>query len=312
MQKMERLRKGEKGSEGPAPHKPVLLLAVIDLIRQGQIRENKIFPSPDLAEMFMKYWLKVAIDRTPNFAMPFFHLKGEKFWHLHPNIGKEGILKNVRRVRKVSDLLEIVNYARLDDELFVLLTSPQDREAICRTLVNKHFPNSTHAIENLIAEEQQIGNYRQLLIQEVTERPFIYEEQAAQMEAEKPTRSAAFRREIMRTYKYTCAVCRLRVVTMEGESLTQAAHIIPFSVAQNDDVRNGISLCRSHHWAFDIGLISLNKTYKVIVSEQMSEEGPTGQMLRELNKKPILLPEHKLLYPAQEALAWHRKKVLRK
>ena len=32
VQKMEKLRRGEKGNEGPAPHKYLLLLAVIDLI----------------------------------------------------------------------------------------------------------------------------------------------------------------------------------------------------------------------------------------------------------------------------------------
>ena len=80
VQKMEKLRRGEKKNEGPAPHKPLLLLSVIDLLRQGQILENKIFPSPDLAEVFLKYWSRVVVNRTHNFAMPFFHLQGDKFW----------------------------------------------------------------------------------------------------------------------------------------------------------------------------------------------------------------------------------------
>ena len=311
VQKMEKLRRGEKGHEGPAPHKPLLLLAVIDLIRQGQIDENKIFPSPDLAEMFMKYWSKVVTDRIPNFAMPFFHLKSGRFWHLHPNTGMEEKLKTVRRIRKISDLLEIVDYASLDDALFVLLTNPQDREEICQTLIDKYFPNSKQGIESLIAEEQQIGEYRQLLIQEVAKHDFLYRNQVERAEEENPTRSAAFRREIMRMYNYTCAVCRLRVVTVDGESVTEAAHIIPFGITHNNDVRNGISLCKLHHWAFDRGLISLSRTYKVIVSELMSEQGPTERLLSALRKESILLPDHNLLYPAQDALKWHREKVLR-
>jgi putative restriction endonuclease len=99
---------------------------------------------------------------------------------------------------------------------------------------------------------------------------------------------------------------------MDGESVTEAAHIIPFSRSHNDDVRNGISLCKLHHWAFDSGLISLSKTYKVIVSELMSEQGPTERLLSELSKQLILLPDHNLLYPAQDALEWHREKVLRR
>lgn len=312
IQQMQKLRRGEKGNEGPAPHKPLLLLAVIDLIRQGQIHENKIFPSPDLAEMFLKYWSKVPTNRTPNFAMPFFHLKGDKFWHLYPNTGQEDKLNRRRKTNSISWLHEVVAYASLDEELFVLLTNFHDREVICQTLINRYFPNSKQKIESLIAEEQQIGKYRQLLIQEVSEHDFIYEKQVEQNVEKNPTRSTAFRREIMKMYNYTCAVCKLRVVTMDGESATEAAHIIPFSKVKNDDVRNGISLCKLHHWAFDRGLISLNKSYRVIVSTLISEEGPTDWMLNSMRKKRILLPKHKLLYPDQDALAWHRETLFRK
>ncbi|MGN0223616.1 MAG: hypothetical protein ACI4AM_06285 [Muribaculaceae bacterium] len=36
----------------PAPHKALLLLAVIDLVEKGVIRENRIVPSEGLAEAF--------------------------------------------------------------------------------------------------------------------------------------------------------------------------------------------------------------------------------------------------------------------
>ena len=309
---MEKLRRGEKGNEGPAPHKYLLLLAVIDLIRQGQIHENKIFPSPNLAETFIKYWSKVVTNRLPNFAMPFFHLKGDKFWHLYPNVGKEDKLNKRRRVNSISWIHEVVAYARLDEEFYVLLTNSQDREVICQTLINKYFPNSKQEIESLIAEEQQIGEYRQLLIQEVAEHTVLYEKQAEPIEKENPSRSEAFRREIMRIYNYTCVVCRSRILTMDGKSATEAAHIIPFRDTKDDNIRNGISLCKLHHWAFDEGLISFSKTYKIAVSELIFEEGPREWLLTELSDKPILLPKHKLLSPAQEALKWHRERIFRR
>ena len=99
---------------------------------------------------------------------------------------------------------------------------------------------------------------------------------------------------------------------MDGESATDAAHIIPFRISKNDDVRNGISLCKLHHWSFDKGLISLSETYQVLVSPLMSDQRPTEWMLTELQDKSILLPEREQLYPAQDALAWHREKVLRR
>ena len=308
VQKMKRLRVDR--AHGVTPHKPLLLLAVIELIERGQIQKNKIPLSPDLAEAFMRYWSKVT-DRKPNITLPFFHLKSDGFWHLHPNAGYEKALNVANRITTISRLREVIAYTSLDDDLFVLLTDAGDREIIRQTLIYVYLLDFKGGIEDLIAERQQITEYGQSLISEV-EHPFSPQKPAAPMPAESPIRSAGFRQAIMGLYNYTCAVCELRIVTMDGESATEAAHIIPFRVSKNDDVRNGISLCKLHHWSFDKGLISLSKTYQVLVSPLMSDRRPTEWMLTEFQDKSILLPEHDQLYPAQDALKWHREKVLRR
>ena len=307
VQKMKRLRVDR--AHGVAPHKPLLLLAVIELIERGQIRENKIPLSPDLAEAFIKYWSKV-VDRRPNIALPFFHLKSDGFWHFHPNAGYEKALDVADRITAVSRLREVIAYANLDDDLFVLLTDASNREIIRQTLIYVYLLDFKQAIESLIAEGQQITEYEQLLISEV-ENPFLHQKPTAPAPEEEPIRSAGFRQAIMGLYDYTCAACRLRIVTMDGESATEAAHIIPFRISQNDDVRNGISLCKLHHWAFDKGLISLSETYQVVVSRLLIEQGPMELRLTKLRDKPMLLPERDQLYPAQDALAWHREEMLR-
>jgi putative restriction endonuclease len=308
VQKMKRLRVDR--AHGVAPHKPLLLLAVIELIERGQIRENKIPLSPDLAETFMRYWSKVT-NRKPNIALPFFHLKSDGFWHLHPNPGYEKALEIANRITGISRLREVIAHVSLDDDLFVLLTDTGDREIIRQTLIYVYLLEFKQEIESLIAERQQITEYGQLLISEV-EHPFSPQEPAVPTPKEDPIRSAGFRQAIMGLYDYTCAVCRLRIVTMDGESATDAAHIIPFRISKNDDVRNGISLCKLHHWVFDKGLISLSKTYQVLVSPLMSDRRPTEWMLTELQDKSILLPERDQLYPAQDALKRHREEVLRR
>ena len=308
VQKMKRLRIDRAHKD--APHKPLLLLAVIEMIEQGQIQENKIYFSPALAETVMKYWMEVT-DRKFNIALPFFHLKSGGFWHLHPNPGQKKVLEGARQIRSISGVQEVIAYASLDDDLFVLLTDAGNREVIRQTLINTYFSNLKQKIESLIAERQEIGEYGQLLIQEV-ERPFSLQKPTAPIPEETPIRSAGFRKAIMRLYKYTCAVCRLCIITMDGESATEAAHIIPFKISQSDDVRNGISLCKLHHWAFDTGLISLNTTYRIVVSRLIVEQGPMEWRLTKLRGKSILLPEQDQLYPAQNALDWHREKVLRR
>ena len=46
------------------------------------------------------------------------------------------------------------------------------------------------------------------------------------------------------------------------------------------------SLLQLHHWAFDMGLISLNETYQVVVSQLTEEQGPMEWMLTELRDNP--------------------------
>ena len=308
VQKMKRLRVDR--AHGVAPHQPLLLLTVIELIEQGQIPENKIPLSPDLAETFQKYWTKVVIDRKPDIALPFFHLKSEGFWHHHPNAGYEKVLNIASRIRSTSHLREVVAYASLDDDLFTLLTVPHDREVLRQTLIRTYLPDSKQIIEGILSETEQIGAYREELLRCV-EHTFSTQNPIESVQTEEPIRTAGFRQAIMGMYNYTCAVCQLYILTLDGESVTEAAHIIPFNTSYNDDVRNGISLCRLHHWAFDRGLISLSKTYEVIVSELMLEHGPTEWLLTTLRGKLILLPDHDALYPAQDALKWHREVVFR-
>ena len=297
-------------ARGAAPNKPILLLAIIELIEQGQICENKTSPSPSLFEIFMKYWSKIT-DRKPNLALPFFHLRSDGFWHLHANAGYETALKVTTQIKTVSRLREIVAYASFDNELFLLLTNTHDREVIRQTLIDTYFADFKADIESLITEGQHVDAYRQTLLRQV-KHTFSSLQPLAPTEAENPIRTAGFRQAIMRIYDYTCAVCQLYVLTLDGESITEAAHIIPFKISGNNDVRNGISLCQLHHWSFDKGLISVDSNYKVIVSELMLERGPTEWLLTTLRGKSIWLPEDEEHYPAQDALTWHREKIFRR
>ena len=49
----------------------------------------------------------------------------------------------------------------------------------------------------------------------------------------------------------------------------EAAHIVPHKLNGKDDVLNGLSLCRSHHRAFDAGSFTLQDDYRTQVSSQV-------------------------------------------
>jgi putative restriction endonuclease len=276
-------------------------LAVIVLIQNGGINENKIQLSDDLIAIFKKY-IALTPGWNPTIYNPFYRLQNEGFWHLRR-------WRNTAPPTSVRQLQNVGAYAVLDDALFYFLRIPEYREIIRQTLIDRYFPELRQDIEYLTIE-QEAEEYSEQLLQD-TQHPFSIHRDVESIQVETPIRSAGFRRAIMQVYAYTCAVCALNIRALSGESVTDAAHIIPFSVSYNDDIRNGISLCKSHHWAFDTGLISVNEAYEVIVSPSMTEQGPTASMLTQLRNKRIWLPSGCEYRPAPEALAWHRQTVMR-
>jgi putative restriction endonuclease len=110
----------------------------------------------------------------------------------------------------------------------------------------------------------------------------------------------------MRLYDYTCAGCRLRIITPEGRSAVDAAHIVPYSESHDDGIGNGLDLCKQHHWALDAGLLTLDDRYRLLVSNAFKERGHAALLLRNLDAKPILLPRQKPFFPSLQAIRWHR------
>jgi putative restriction endonuclease len=106
-------------TQGSAPHKPFLLLAVCDLFAQGNITANLIEITPELGSVFATYWSRVLPpERRGNMALPFFHLRSSGFWHLIPQPGKEAALEATRQVDTLSQLNKLILGARLDIDLF--------------------------------------------------------------------------------------------------------------------------------------------------------------------------------------------------
>lgn len=122
---------------GPAPHKLILLLAVIEDIEAGIIKSNRIEPALDFIATFNEIWEEyVHSGHKCNFVLPFFHLSGEGFWHLHAFPGKEANLKKMSTVSSVGTLRSVVQYASLDPVLFAELKQPASRMLLKQTLTS--------------------------------------------------------------------------------------------------------------------------------------------------------------------------------
>ena len=85
-------------------------------------------------------------------------------------------------------------------------------------------------------------------------------------------RDQGFRRVIVRAYEHRCALCGLCILTPDGHTAIDAAHIIPWSLSHDDAPRNGMALCRLCHWTFDKGLLTVSARYHVVASPQLSAQ----------------------------------------
>lgn len=277
----------------PAPHKPLLLLAVIDLIEQGKVLDNKIKPSTEFVEAFLKYWNLIRSDK-PRIYLPFYYLKSDGFWHLHAKRGK-----TIYEFRSMSQVAENVAFASLDDNLFVLLTQPDTREAIRQTIIENYFADEAEIFRAAIGETEENFSLENLLGQQTD----------SETKLDKPKRSRLFRGVIMQLYNYTCAACRFRLVTLDGMTAVDAAHIIPFSVSHDDGISNGLALCKLHHWAFDNGLVSIDDEFRLLSSTAFEESGNEAFLLRNLWAKEIHLPKEKPFRPSLTTIRWHRENM---
>ena len=82
LERVYNLRRDKQGSH-ERPHKPALLLSIIDLLDRGVILENLVPFSDELVRTFKRYFEVVrASNDTPTIENPFYFLSGDKFWQV--------------------------------------------------------------------------------------------------------------------------------------------------------------------------------------------------------------------------------------
>jgi len=113
-----------------------------------------------------------------------------------------------------------------------------------------------------------------------------------------------FRQSILSAYNVRCCISGINV-----PELLVASHIKPWSEfpQQRLSPSNGLCLSSLHDRAFDIGLITINQDYKVVLSNRLKSYFPhtaLEQSFVPFEGKAIQLPE-KLAMPSQDFLAYH-------
>jgi putative restriction endonuclease len=87
-------------------------------------------------------------------------------------------------------------------------------------------------------------------------------------------RSQVFSRRVRTAYGNRCGVCGVERRSAKGWPEVDGAHIYPVELDGADDIRNGLALCKLHHWAFDGGLFAIDS--KLVVRVLDSGRGIPG------------------------------------
>ena len=122
-----------------APHKPILLLAIMDLVECEIILLPQIELGEALIAAFKWNWVRLVPKVThfkPVIGTPFYHLSGEPFWRLVPKDPSYA-----PNTTNITTLRGNYQYAEIDPELFVLMLDADARLNLRKVLIETYLTN---------------------------------------------------------------------------------------------------------------------------------------------------------------------------
>jgi putative restriction endonuclease len=279
---------------GPAPHKPLMLLTVMDLIEAGEIGADGLVPyDVRLVSRFRDYW-ELVLDRqrnSPDIPMPF-HALGSDRDQIWTRLTSDGAPSHAKATSRL---------AVLDPDLNLLLHDAAFRREARRTLVSIYFTPK---------EQVMLCARLGLPVPKTGEIEALRQDAETFKASQRKGRDSRFKSEVLGGYHYTCALTGYRLDT-ETSSLVQAAHIHQHARSGNDDPRNGLALTPDAHWMFDAGLwtaVPKGDDLLVKVAKGRFQEGSVdGRTLLGRHGAALVFDPRARLRPGGEFLEWHRR-----
>ena len=276
-----------------APHKPLLLLYAIGRLLQHGVY---LFRYSEIDKHLRKLLEEFGPSQTKsNTHYPFWRLKNDKIWEISdPN--KKYVRQTSEKDAFKDDLCEYNitgGFRKAIADQF--LEDSKLVSEIIQILLYKNFSYSIH--EDIL---QAVG----------IESPLqVFQWQMPDSKQRK--RDSKFRENILKVYKYKCAVCGFDAQLDAKPIALEAAHIKWHMHDGPDIVDNGLALCSLHHKLFDRGAFTLSRRREVFVSENICGSMGFEEWLIKFHCKQINLPEIISDYPAQEYIDWHARVIFR-
>lgn len=299
---------------GGAPHKPILMISLIQAFQNGLYSTSEIQILPELVGLFKSNWQSlVETNHQCLFTLPFYHMSTEPFWKLEPNRGCELWIMSKGPMRSFSNLTTAVRCAKIDEELKEMLLKKEESQILLHCLLNNYFPKANSSVL-AVADSSYLSEIRTQILKD-SEKEYLKRLTQIRNELDNEgfqeeifVRGGVFKKEVPKIYNYTCCISGLRIDAVENISMVDACHIIPFSEGFNDTISNGLSLCPNLHRAFDRGLISISNDFAVILNKNFSESFQSSYNIKQFEGKKIALPSKEHHFPSVESLGYHREK----
>jgi predicted restriction endonuclease len=192
-----------KGKARFAPHKPLLLLCLIDLAEGNELETPELGKTPGLCLRFDSYWAIVQ-ERwggRPGLGQPFHYLSNQGFWQALSDDGRPS------RSHHSTDRIKLY----LD--FFACLQDKEFRKAARWQIIRTWFP-----------EPEQNALLSALGISKAEARKEEFKVREESPEYETKGRDARFRVVVVTQYRFTCVLTGYGVHTRRGGSIVEAAH----------------------------------------------------------------------------------------
>jgi putative restriction endonuclease len=265
-------------SHGVAPHKPILLLSVLQTYQNGINTDSRIYITPELVALFKTNWsLLVTTNHHCRISYPFYHLKTDKFWKLIPRLGFQSIDNLGSMVKTFVNLNAAIEYALIEEDLFLLMKDKLSNEIMQHFLLDEYFSNTKSKISQSAGIQQKLfDEIEDKILHEPAEEYQHEIKKLMQQENEEEIflRGSLFKREIPKIYQNTCCISGMRIDALSSVSMVDACHIIPFS-------------------------------------ESFREEA-TSYSIKVFEGKEIQLPNMRQYFPKIDNLQWHFMNVFKK
>ena len=276
-----------KDRKGMPPNRPLLLLALLDLVEAGLVGpDGLVHKDAQLNLRFRSYSPICALRRgnAIDLNLPFRHL------------ASDGIYTHMGEEERV---------VRLDPVLLARFMEPRFRQEARRRIVATYFPPA-----------EQVALYAALGMPVPSSDALaeVRQDQAAYKAQLHRGRDARFKLSVISGYHFTCALTGYRLIASKSTYVPlEAAHIHAHSQRGPDSPDNGLALTPTAHDLFDAGLWTIDDNLRIQVAKSDIAESilPGGShfKLADLDGHPLSFAPQATLRPDPTHLAWHRRKV---